>query len=55
MKKISLLLLLTAAIVTFGFVSSNNSNQPNTRKQNQVTPVQGAEKSGFTETNQDSW
>lgn len=54
MKKTSLLVLLIAVMIVFGFASYeiNNSEQSTSQQSSQVIK---SENSGLTETNTDSW
>ncbi|HRX00070.1 MAG TPA: hypothetical protein P5280_11295 [Cyclobacteriaceae bacterium] len=54
MKKIHILSILFVAVTAFGFVSyqSMDHETPSDSKSNELTVLKGAEKSGFSESNQ---
>lgn len=57
MKKVSLALILLIAVTAFSFVSSQRINseiKPSTQTETQAF-LKGADKSGYTETNENSW
>ncbi|MGE0589155.1 MAG: hypothetical protein AB7O48_11325 [Cyclobacteriaceae bacterium] len=54
MKKIHIISILFVAVSAFGFASyqSIEGNTPSDNKSNELTVLKGAEKSGFSESNQ---
>ncbi|HRK53245.1 MAG TPA: hypothetical protein PK185_04975 [Cyclobacteriaceae bacterium] len=58
MKKVKILIpIIVVAIATLSFVSfnSNDTQTLNQESKNEIKALKGAEKSGFTESNQTSW
>ncbi|HNP08685.1 MAG TPA: hypothetical protein PKN99_13725 [Cyclobacteriaceae bacterium] len=58
MKKVKILIpIIVVAIATLSFVSfnSNDAQTLNQESKNEIKALKGAEKSGFTESNQTSW
>ena len=58
MKKVKILIpIVIVAVTTLSFVSFNSTEEPSSNKEllNEITSLKGAEKSGFTESNQTSW
>lgn len=58
MKKVKILIpIVIVAITTLSFVSFNSTEEPSVNKEsmNDITSLKGAEKSGFTESNQNNW
>ncbi|MFZ1808792.1 MAG: hypothetical protein WAU36_16295 [Cyclobacteriaceae bacterium] len=58
MSKIKILIpIIVVAVTTLSFVSFNSKEEPPSNKESidEITALKGAEKSGFTESNQTSW
>ena len=58
MKKIKILIpIVIVAVTTLSFVSFNSTEEPKSNQESldDITALKGAEKSGFTESNQNSW